>query len=446
MANKKLFPVDFFGNISQNQDKITTNSTGKDHPKILNPLTAQKKNFDVIQEIKEEKNEESTNFSIQSKFGLKISVPDSTNDESIKHSSQSPIILQEKDFFSKKNIENDENIQTCINNNTINIIFSNKSDEEDILKMTPHFNYFEEVNKKDFRRPMTPKMTNFRNSNVQKNNFVHFKFNDTDKKNDISFNADDISNINNKNLKTESNKRISTSYNNKTHTQKKEKNYKKNFSQYTLTENNIISKNTISNTSKKSGNNFHNRADSFSRKTKRAKTYRNCNTIQENHISNNSKNNKNKNNSTNNNNSLNKEKKNVSRPNSVAQKKKISYNINNENNNNLNAKKKSIKDNGNSDIYLPFISINNDRINLKNIDQIKIKRELKNIFRNLNDNCFKDPEINKKFRLIMKNLKDIKNIQEILNKKKSPLKLQKQKKNNNINMVAKRLFNDEKKQ
>ena len=450
MANKKLFPVDFFGTATQEQEKYTPNPTGKDHPKLLNPLITQKKNYNVIQEIKEENNEESTDFSLASKFGLKITVPDSSNDESVKPSTPSPILFQGNNFFPKKNIENKKIIHTCKNKNTINIIFSNKNnkneEEDDKFKITPHFNYYDEINKKNLKRPKTPKLSYHSNTNEQKDNFAQFKFIDTDKKTDKSFTTDDLSNIDKK-LEKESNNKFSTAYNTKTYSQKKEKNHVSNFPQCTITENNIKSKNIINNFSKKNGNNIHDnncnnaeKIENYSRKTKRAKTSRDCNITKENHNSNNNKfyNNNNENRKNIKNNNFNNEKK-VSRPNSVAQTKKINYNINKVNNDNSSDKKNCIKDNDNNDIYLPLIFNINDGINKKNIVQMKLKKELKNIFNNMNDNFFKDPEINNKIQLIMKNLKDIKDIQEISNKKKSPLKpVQKQRKNNKVNMMDKK--------
>ena len=131
MNNCNSFPKDFF--------EDSSNGSQKYHPKIINPANTIKIIPSNINEIKEEKFEESVENSQPKKNNLKIIIPDNSNDEmepstsgsklSQNTPSNSPLI-----FIEKNKSKNEENKIISLNKDDTNII-----KDEDLFKVTPHF-------------------------------------------------------------------------------------------------------------------------------------------------------------------------------------------------------------------------------------------------------------------------------------------------------------------
>ena len=129
--NINSFPKDFF--------EDSSNSSKKYHPKIINPANTIKIVPSNINEIKEEKIEESVENSQLKINNLKIIIPDNSNEEiepstsgsklSQNTPSNSPLIIIDKNKF-----QNEENKIISLNKDDKNII---KDDE--LFKVTPHF-------------------------------------------------------------------------------------------------------------------------------------------------------------------------------------------------------------------------------------------------------------------------------------------------------------------
>ena len=133
-----MFPNDFFEVCSQDQN--SKQNSQKDHPKLLNPRNTVKivpSNINEIKAIKEETIEESVEHTQQKKNNLKIFISDNSNDEIEPSTSGSKV--------SQNTPSNSPLIYIEKNNNNGNKNFSlNKRDKkkienEEILKVTPHF-------------------------------------------------------------------------------------------------------------------------------------------------------------------------------------------------------------------------------------------------------------------------------------------------------------------
>ena len=381
---KKIFPEDFFGIPNQEKNSPKNNCKQKEHPKLLNPIKSKtKENPNLfINEIKEESIEESLECSQIKKTNLQIIVPpDNSNDEN-EHStsgssnakisnitpSNSPLICTNIKIFS-------------FNNNEKKNIIS--KDDENIFKMTPNFR--ETHSKKDkqkFQRPLTPNVNLIKinpsplTCNVN-NDFAHYKFN---------YNFEKKENQNQVIAP-----KISNNYldDNKYYCQKSDKNlYQINKDNKTLCAKNTNKKiNTPKNTITKKYNYFRNSClNNEKNKNDKMKV------INEENKSNKKKNTKGIYTNTNGNINIYPNRK-KQRSNSA-----ISNNIT-----------KNVYDKNNRKNLLPNIY----EKKISNV-QCKVEKELNNLFKNIPDNFEKDPEIKNYFHLLMK---DIKNIKEVIFKK-----------------------------
>ncbi len=359
--NKNMFPEDFF----QNQEEEKNNSR-KDHPKLLNPSSPNKKQLQlnnlIIHEIKEEPSEDSLNNSNNTN-DLKIVIPSSDNsfnyvdDElnpSTKGSSRaqiSPQIEETKENAKCFSFSNNQN-KSGINNYNFNYMNSNRKNMRNIKQTRK--NGFEtndskggEKEDKILRRPMTP--------SVKKSNVAQL----------------------NKTQRVIISKKTSST------TIDKDKEKDKDISPTLVTEeprkksNSLCSSISLQEKISQQKKQIYPNYNTYKMYNQKGNNNSNCDTNNKN---------KNRNRSFYRNNSHNKNKEeNKNCSNRSSSVNSISKNRKNKNKNN---------------------TISNNIQTVHN----KVEKEISNIFNSLPENCEKDPEIHNKLELLMKNIKDIRKV------------------------------------
>ena len=396
-----MFPEDFFGNPSQYTTIQTQQNKAREHPKIINP-TLLKTNNPFCAEIKEEKCEESLEIP-KNKNLLKIQIPhDSSNDDvsTSGGSYNTPItpmtpntqvvpLAQTDPNKNNNNIGNklndkvpSNNIHSSFNENRVN----NDINEEKIdLYFPMAFTFNQKFNEKQ---------NNYNNYNSNnnlslKNNNKSTKYNNSSeerilkdkKRKSMSFN---------KNKDGKNKNRIDNKFD--------RNNNQKN---YSLKENNI---NCNNNSIKKNNKNLNSSYNKYKSKNKNDTENRFGD------IENYSQRESRKNSRPDSNLSYNRKAK-------SAKKAKETNNIMTVKNSNKlikkNSKENKIDLNG-KNCAKDLISKYADK--KKDIVHLKVEKEINHIFKNLQDNNEIFPEVNNKFELLLKNIDDIK---DAINKKKS---------------------------
>lgn len=388
-----MFPEDFFGTPNQYKTIQTQINKNREHPKIINPLLFKNKtNQPYIDEIKEEKCEESIMEMSKNKNSLKIIIPHNISNEEISTSGGSyntpvtpnipikPVIYTEPNKNSRKECRiKDKILSNNINSslNKKNIVNNAIDDNIDLCyPMAFTFNFKEKKNQ------------TIKNNNRCGGN----KYNSFER---------------NKKIIKENKKRDYSAQNKKREKIKKENKYERN--------------NSYKNNNKKEDNNSCKKNNKYLNIS-----YNKNSSYDQNKNENEYKRNINKNNSK-------REIKKNSKISSYDRKSKsakkgketiniitIKTNVKNNIKTNVNLLKKNSKDDK-KDLYnrnnLHSFKLQYEK-KKKEIVQSKVEKDINHIFKKLPENYEKLPEINNKMELFMKNIDEIK---YVLNKKKQKI-------------------------
>lgn len=362
---KNIFPEDFF--CSPNQYKTIQNPINKnrEHPKIINPtLLKSKSNQPLIVEIKEEKCEESIDINVpKNKNSLKIIIPKNHSNEEISTSGGSYNTPKTPNIPINQpiKVETEPNKNKKNGFNIKDKLISNNALNKNIKN----------INNKN----------NIKDENIDLYYPMAFTFNSKGKKNRT---------LNN-------NRKMNYKYN---------KSFEKNIKNNEIKE----KKDTIINDRKRKTLSYQrNKEDKFKKDNKNI----NNKNFFRNNIRNNSQREDKKN-------SRNKFSPSINdRKVRSAKKNKETINLITINNN-KNILKRNYKDNK-KDLYnktnLKTLKFEYDK-KKKEIVHLKVKKEINQIFEKLPENYEKNPILNNKFELFMKNLEDIKYVLDRNNSKK----------------------------